>query len=184
MPFEVQLLQGIQTVVLSTPWTIAFAIFFARWCIFVNIVPVVTLMSSRKAEERHAVVEAAWSALLALALTSLVSFMVQRARPFLASHAVTLLIPPPFNTSFPSGHTGTAVAIALALLYVNRPLGLISLTVAAFVAYGRMAVGVHFPTDILGGIFVGLFSFAIVRKVHHELERKDIKRSATRRRNV
>ena len=184
MPFEVQLLQGIQTVVLSTPWTIALAIFFARWAIFANVIPVVALLTSKKREEKHAVTEAAWSALLALALTSLISFLVQRARPFLVTHAVTLLIPPPFNTSFPSGHTGTAVAIALALLYANRPLGLISLMVAAFVAYGRMAVGVHFPTDILGGIFVGLLSFAIVRKIHHELDRKDIKRSARRRRNV
>lgn len=178
MPFEIQFLQGIQSAVLSTPWMISLAIFFARWCIIVNIVPAVTLLASRKDGERHAVVEAAWAALLALALTSLLAFFIQRARPFLATNDVLLLIPPPFNTSFPSGHTATAVAVALAFLYVNRTMGLVSLVIAGLVAFGRMAVGVHFPSDILGGIFLGLLSFAIVRVIHRELARPDIERSA------
>lgn len=178
MPFEVQFLQGIQSVVLATPWTIALVIFFARWCILVNIVPAVTLLASRKERDRHAVVEAVWSALLAMSLTSLFSFFIQRARPFIDHQEILLLIPPPFNTSFPSGHTATAVAFALAMLYVDRTMGLVSLVIAGFVVYGRMAVGVHYPTDIIGGILVGTLSFWIVRVIHRQLERKDIERSA------
>lgn len=178
MPFEVQFLQGIQSVVLSTPWMIALVIFFARWCILVNIVPMVTLLGSRKERDRHSVVEAVWSALLAMSLTSLFSFFIQRARPFFDHQEILLLIPPPFNTSFPSGHTATAVALALAMLYVDRTMGLVSIVIAGFVAYGRMAVGVHYPSDIVGGILVGALAFYIVRVIHHQLERKDIERSA------
>ncbi len=178
MPFEIQILIGIQNVVLSTPWMIALAVFFARWFILVNIVLAIVMFGSRRVHERHAVIEAAWSALLALTFTVLIAFFIQRIRPYLATHSVVLLIPPPFNTSFPSGHTATAFAIAFALFYANRTLGILSLVIAGFVAYGRMAVGVHFPTDILGGFFVGLLSFAVVRKIHHELMCADINRSA------
>lgn len=169
---------GAQQVMLSGPWTISLAIFFARWLIFSNIFLLGFLGSSRYKASRHAAGEAIWSAALAFALTSLIAALVGRERPFMGSDDVILLIPPPLNSSFPSGHTATATAIAFTFFYARPVVGLLSFVIAGFVAFGRIATGVHFPTDVLGGVAVGFTSFLIVRFVHRSLRRRDVVRSA------
>lgn len=61
------------------------------------------------------------------------------------------------SPSFPSGHTADAFAFAVALCLVYRKwyFIIISLIWASLVGYSRMYLGVHFPSDILGGAFVG-----------------------------
>lgn len=175
---EAQIVISMQSVVFATPWMLTVAVVCARWLIFADLALGAWLLKSRKPDERHAVFEAAWASGLALVATTLLSHFVDRARPFLADPHALLLIPPPFNTSFPSGHTATAVAIACALWFVNRDIGIIAFVIAAFVAVSRIAVGVHYPTDILGGIAVGIVSFAFVRLIHRELARHDVAQSA------
>ena len=180
MPFtsEGQFVISVQQVMQVAPWAIALTVFLARWMILANVVIGVALLASDKKKHRHAVLEAAWSAVLAMVLTSLIAFLIQRARPHLGFEGVSLLIPPPFNTSFPSGHTSTAFAIAFAFAYAERLAGTAAFIVAFLVAFGRVSAGVHYPSDILGGIAVGLLSFIIVRFCHRELARRDITRSA------
>ena len=178
MPFEIQFLHAIQQFVFAHALSVSTVIFLARWCIFLNLPIAILLLYSMQAHHRHAVLEAAWSAGLALLFTSLISYFVHRSRPFLATTDISLLIPPPFNTSFPSGHTATAFAIAAAFAFADLSAGIASFSVAFLVAFGRMAVGVHYPSDILGGMVVGLVSFAIVRVIHHALLRRDVVASA------
>lgn len=61
------------------------------------------------------------------------------------------------SPSFPSGHTADAFsfAVALSLVYRKWYFIIISLIWASLVGYSRMYLGVHFPSDILGGAFVG-----------------------------
>jgi len=173
---ELQAVAQIQHLALATWWSRELAVFLARWSIYLNVILAAVLLTSGRKKEIHGVVEAAWSAALALVLTTLLAFLIQRVRPYLASSDVALLIPAPLNTSFPSGHTATAVAIAVAFWMTRRDLGLWSCAVAALVAMGRMAVGVHYPSDILGGIGVGLISYGIVNLIHQQLHRRDLPR--------
>lgn len=181
--FDARLVLDVQRFFLSAPWSIALAAFLARWLIVANVFPAMWLFASRKAKERHAILEAAWSGGLALLLTSVISHIVERPRPFLAIAEVVRLIPPPYNASFPSGHTATVVALACALWFGNRKAGLVAFVIALGVMLGRVATGVHYPTDLLGGIVVGAGSFAIVRFIHHGLHRRDISRSANAHRH-
>ncbi|MFZ2803689.1 MAG: phosphatase PAP2 family protein [Patescibacteria group bacterium] len=175
---EVQIVLAVQSLVFATPWMLTVAIICAKDLIFLNLLLAIWLLTSRKSQERHAVFEAGWAVALALIVTSLLSHFIGRVRPFLSDPHVLLLIPAPLNTSFPSGHTATAVAIACAIWFANKDLGIAAFVIAAFVAIGRIAVGVHYPTDILGGLFVGVLSFGIVRLAHHELAKRDIMRAA------
>lgn len=61
------------------------------------------------------------------------------------------------SPSFPSGHTADAFAFAVAVSLVYRKWYIIitGLLWACLVGYSRMYLGVHFPSDILGGAFVG-----------------------------
>ena len=58
--------------------------------------------------------------------------------------------------SFPSGHTASGVAAAYALWLQNRKLGAPALVLAAFIAFTRLYLYVHFPTDVLGGAVLGI----------------------------
>ncbi len=79
-----------------------------------------------------------------------------RPRPCDVNTAVTILVNRPHGHSFPSGHTASAFAAAFALWLQNRKLGVPALVLAAFIAFTRLYLYVHFPTDVLGGVVLGL----------------------------
>lgn len=81
--------------------------------------------------------------------------MIGRIRPFAAAPGITLLVPPPADASFPSGHTASSFAAVLALRTAGSPLWKPALALAAVIAASRLYLYVHWPTDILGGVLVG-----------------------------
>ncbi len=88
--------------------------------------------------------------------------IICRPRPCHIDPSVPLAIPAPSSYSFPSGHTGSSFAAAGALFAFNKKLGIPALVLAFIVGLSRMYLFVHFPTDVLGGIVLGLLSaFAV-----------------------
>jgi membrane-associated phospholipid phosphatase len=89
---------------------------------------------------------------------------VRRERPYEA-HGVRRLIRPPTGSSFPSGHA--AVGMAVMSVVADRakaPLGRRVLqALGAYVAVSRVYVGVHYPTDVIGGAGMGLVLGALWR---------------------
>lgn len=84
--------------------------------------------------------------------------LVARTRPFVLNPDVQLLIPQPGEYSFPSGHTAGSFSAACALLFAReKRVGIPAVVLAAVIAFSRLYLYVHFPTDILGGIAVGVF---------------------------
>ena len=69
---------------------------------------------------------------------------------------LVLLINKPIDTSFPSGHTGAAFSFVSALFFSKNKWWIPAFVVAASIAFSRLYLYVHFPTDILGGILVGI----------------------------
>ena len=59
------------------------------------------------------------------------------------------------TTSFPSDHATAAFAIAVALLRRHRKAGAIALVLAGLLAIARVAVGTHYPSDVLAGALIG-----------------------------
>ena len=85
--------------------------------------------------------------------------LVRRIRPCDINDAVRLLIPYPSDYSFPSGHTAVSFAAASALYFAGEKyLWKAALVLAAFIAFSRMYLYVHYPTDVLGGIIFGCLS--------------------------
>lgn len=105
---------------------------------------------------RRGVVAAAFSAVLALSIAQVISHVWERPRPFVAHPDMThLLIAPSVDASFPSDHATAAFAIAVAIYLRNRRAGHVALALAFLVSLSRVAVGTHYPGDVLAGAALG-----------------------------
>ena len=104
--------------------------------------------------------------------------LVARPRPFVINEAIAPLVGgvSPYR-SFPSGHSGGSFAAMLALSkWVPKKIGIPAIILATMVALSRLYVGVHYPTDILGGLVVGLVcSFAAYRIVKSVVRKREEK---------
>lgn len=81
---------------------------------------------------------------------------VARLRPFQLREGIELLIKAPHDFSFPSGHTLASVISASIIFMQHRRLGIVSVVVAALISFSRLYLYVHFPTDVLAGIVLGI----------------------------
>ena len=69
---------------------------------------------------------------------------------------INLIINPPFDTSYPSGHTYASFAFATALLCCNKKLGIPAMVLACLISFSRLYLYVHFPTDVIASIILGI----------------------------
>ncbi len=82
--------------------------------------------------------------------------LVARERPCWIDSDILMLISIPEDYSFPSGHTLASTISAVILMQEDKKLGIPAVILAVLIAFSRMYLFVHFPTDILGGLLLGL----------------------------
>lgn len=95
--------------------------------------------------------------------------LIARARPCWIDAAVPLLIPVPHDYSFPSGHTLSAVIAAVLLSFADRRFAPVVLPVAALIAFSRLYLFVHFPSDVLAAALLGLGIALLARFVYRRI---------------
>lgn len=88
--------------------------------------------------------------------------LVQRVRPSADIPAVNLLIAKPLSYSFPSGHTASSFAVAGVLAKYLKKYSLGFLGLASLIAFSRLYLYVHYPTDVVAGIILGLLCSKLV----------------------
>lgn len=94
--------------------------------------------------------------------------LIARDRPCWIDPSIRLLIESPRDFSFPSGHTLASFEGGVSIFLYNRKWGTAALVLAVLIAFSRMYLFVHFPTDVLTGLVLGV---VIAIAVHKGVER-------------
>ncbi|MGO1580547.1 MAG: phosphatase PAP2 family protein [Peptoniphilaceae bacterium] len=94
--------------------------------------------------------------------------LIARPRPYNFAE-VNILVRELKDFSFPSGHTYSAFATAFSIFFYNKKNSILFFVFAFIMAFSRLYLYVHYPSDILGGIFLGLFSAILGYKLVENL---------------
>jgi undecaprenyl-diphosphatase len=92
---------------------------------------------------------------VALLVSIPVRGFVGRPRPFLDHKGVDVLLSGQHGPSFVSGHATLTMAVGVGLFVVHRKYGLAAIGLAVLEGFTRVYLGVHYPTDVIGGFALG-----------------------------
>ena len=136
-------------------------------------VPIILLIYAY-VKHRSLLQRKSWLILITLAINSaivdIIKNVVNRPRPFITYPFIHNLVRV-HSASFPSGHAAEVfmLTISLSLLFPKQKWGIrFSWVCALLIAYSRMDLGVHYPSDLLGSIIVtGIVAFAFITLMIH-----------------
>ncbi|GAA2252161.1 MULTISPECIES: phosphatase PAP2 family protein [Kitasatospora] len=112
-----------------------------------------------------------------------ISAIVNRPRPFVDHPDLDVLVQGKAGTlSFVSDHSAMSMGVAVALFLVNKRLGMIAGSLALLQGFCRMFMGVHYPTDVIGGfalatavvLLLAPIAMAVLVPLCHSLSRTAI----------
>ncbi|MGH2994531.1 MAG: phosphatase PAP2 family protein [Solirubrobacterales bacterium] len=174
---DLRALESIQSVRWA-PITPFFVLVSAWW---VKGPILVALAAARDIGQRRRLPLAAACGAVSLALASLASGLlkelIDRSRPAVADDSIAPVVATPDSPSFPSGHTTTAFAAAVAISIVQPRLRLPMLAIAGLVGISRAYLGVHFVIDVVAGALLGAALGAGIglgaRALIRQLQRRD-----------
>ncbi len=142
-------------------------IFLAEYLLYILIIAfiVLALLEKNWRSRLYQFFLGALSVLLARGIiVETIRYFYQSPRPY-----ITLVFKPliglDFSNSFPSGHASTFFALAMAVFLFNRKWGYYFFIAAILNGLARIYVGIHWPTDILGGMAVGILSALIIWQI-------------------
>ena len=151
----------------------SFAIFFAKYFEYILIVSVFLVPLFYKKAGGKVIFQSFLAAILArFGIVEIIRHFFPRARPFVENHVNLLISQNPNEPSFPSGHAAFYFALSTIVYSYNKKAGILFFIVSFLIVVSRVFVGVHWPSDILAGAMVGIFSGWLVYKIFKRFFKK------------
>ena len=167
---DIALTQAINSLAGNHPILDRAMIAIADYGKFVLVFAVVLLWWRRdqRLQARHACVVAGLACVMSLASNEFLRLFIHRIRPYDAGITHLWITPNP-DWSFPSGHAVASIAIVAALWFkgLTRIASVLSVLVA-LICFSRIYLGLHYVTDILGGVLVGALVAFILAKLYQD----------------
>lgn len=153
-PFDAEAVTVLHGIVVGNSVLSPIAIFCAHYLPFLVAFLSAFLILSHKSKMTTFIVVYGGVAIAMIVLVGL-QILVGRQRPFEVMSSIKSLIGRPLGASFPSGHAVFFSALASGMYTSNKELGLLFVFFALVIGLSRIAVGVHWPTDIIVGLVLG-----------------------------
>jgi undecaprenyl-diphosphatase len=151
----------------SSPVIKEIALFMGDYFIYIASVIFIFVVYKRKSRNSEKValyLSSLVSVLLATAaIGQLTKFFYERPRPFIALSLPHFLTGP--SHAFPSLHTAYMYALATIAYFFDKRLAYFLYVSGLFVGIARITGGVHYPSDIIGGIVIGVSSALLVHTI-------------------
>lgn len=133
------------------------------WIMFAGLLLLWVLDGRIKKEQA---LHALFSAFIAWGITQMIKGLLPLPRPFEVDGGVPHTLTVPFDPAFPSGHAATAFGMATSVWLHDKKIGVYFVLAAILVGFGRVLSNVHFTSDVLGGILIGVVVSFLVEKLH------------------
>lgn len=91
---------------------------------------------------------------------------VMRIRPYEVNTLIRIIVDKLPDYSFPSGHASVSFAAATAIFLWNKKAGIVALISALLISFSRLYLYVHFPSDVLAGMIIGILCGLLAYWVH------------------
>ncbi|WP_291575512.1 phosphatase PAP2 family protein [Clostridium sp. UBA4548] len=124
---------------------------------FSAIFCLVTLLSENK-DIKHLGILTSLSILTSTFITHFIKRFINRIRPYINFPHLNIKKIGVDDYSFPSGHTTAAFSIGVSIALCYTSIAIIALALSLLVGVSRVYLGVHYPSDVAAGVFVGTFS--------------------------
>jgi len=146
-------------------WLDNLGVFFAKYFGYLLIFFLLLFLIKNFKKYWPMVVKSFGAAILArLVIVNIIRFFYYRPRPFIANQVNLLLSDEPTG-SFPSGHAAFYFAISTIVFLFNKKAGTFFLIASFLISIARVFSGIHWPSDILTGALIGIFSAWLITKV-------------------
>lgn len=145
------------------------AIFLATYAGVIMAMVVVGLLIARKEYRQMAMVALVSALISRYFFVTLIRLWYQRPRPISVDAMHQLVV----NTqwAFPSGHASFFFALSTGVYLYHKKLGVVFYIVSILMGISRIFIGVHWPTDILAGVVLGILVALGVESIAQKLER-------------
>lgn len=125
-----------------------------------------------KKRELLMIVQAFVSAVVArFVFTEIIRYFYNRPRPFEVLDNVYQLVQHSPGGSFPSGHAAFFFALAMGVFFYRKRWGILFYAAALAISFSRVAAGIHWTSDILGGAVVGILSAILINFLFKKIKR-------------
>jgi undecaprenyl-diphosphatase len=115
---------------------------------------IIVVMLFKNRFNKKIAIETSLSVAVSFAAQFFIHLFYFKPRPFM-NRRVGILIPSKMDSSFPSKHTMLAFTASTTVLMFHRTLGTIMMWMSALTGLSRIWVGHHYPSDIIGSVFLG-----------------------------
>ncbi|MDI6882950.1 MAG: phosphatase PAP2 family protein [Patescibacteria group bacterium] len=156
--------QLINNFALKYLWLDTLAIFLTKYLPYLLIGILILLLIKNFKKYLPMVIKGFASAIFSgLVLTQIIRWFWFHPRPFIENEVNLLLTHSP-SSSFPSAHTAFFFALSTIIYFYNKRTGIFFFLGSFLIGLARIFSGLHWPSDILGGIVLGILSGWLIYK--------------------
>ena len=146
-----------------------FMVFITNNAIYIFALALLVLWIFGGKPMKRAVLYAGGTGVIALVVNVIIAQIYYEPRPF-ATHHIHTLIQHAKDASFPSDHSTGAFAIAIAMWYRYKKIGIPMFILALLTGFSRIWAGLHYPFDVVGSFIVAIVVSYIILKLSRLLD--------------